>query len=84
MNGEAVQELDLSTVPAMLREANRGLMVAFINADLLNRAALDVRKSIVLYDEDMMFEYAIEALPPKPYMDRLYRETPVRYWSKGI
>lgn len=31
---------------------------------------------VVLYDEHGMFEYAIEALPPKPYMDRLYDRPP--------
>lgn len=80
----SITEVDPATLDLLTREANKGLMVAFINADLLKRADLDIEDSIVFYDEQMMFEFAVPALPPKPYMDRLYRETPVRYWSRGI
>jgi hypothetical protein len=68
---------------SMRREANRGLMVAFINADLLNRASLDVRHSIVLLDADGMFEYALPELPDDDTLARLFEQTRVRFWQRG-
>jgi hypothetical protein len=68
----------------MLREVNEGLMVRFINNDLINRAHLDIRKSVVLYDEDGLFEHALSELPDEDVQARLLEQTNVRYWSKGI
>ena len=68
----------------MRLEINRGLMVRFINADLLNRASLDVRHSIVLYDADGLFEYAMAELPAAVVLAELYHRTSVRFWSRGI
>jgi hypothetical protein len=69
---------------AMRREANEGLMVLFINADLLNRCNLDVRTSVVLYDDAGLFEYAMNTMPDAALLQRLWDETPIRYWSRGI
>lgn len=68
----------------MERKINEGLMVAFINADLVNRANLDVRKSIVLYDADGDFRYALSEMPDDSIMSRLKEEAGIAYWSKGI
>jgi len=45
----------------MRSTVNRGLMVSWINADLIERASCDVRRSIVLYDADGMFVHALDA-----------------------
>lgn len=68
----------------MQRLGNRELMVFFINYDLINRAALDVRKSYVLYDGDKGFMYAVSDLPDDEMMRSLRATTAIRYWSKGI
>ena len=60
------------------------LMVAFINADLPSRVGLDARKSIVLYDRNFIFNYALDGLPNERILRTLYHQTPVRYWSKGV
>ena len=79
----------VTPLPADLRDPmrktmNKCLMVRFINADLLNRASLDVRKSVVLYDDSGLFEYALETMPDDALLQRLYNQTKVRYFSKGI
>lgn len=66
------------------RAVNRGLMVAFINADLLDRMSLDVRKSVVLYDAAGIFEYALPELPDAATLQRLYDRTDVRFYTTGI
>jgi len=69
----------------MLRQINHGLMVQWINADLMNRAANDVRQSVVLYDSDQMFVAALPAgtsFTPGT-LENLY-ELGIRYQSKGI
>lgn len=68
----------------MRQEINRGLMVHFINADLLNRCNLDVGRSVVLYDDVGVFEYAVPALPDADGLQRLYNETAIRYYTVGI
>ncbi|MET3959854.1 hypothetical protein ABIE52_006789 [Rhodococcus sp. OAS809] len=75
---------ELTTQNPMHREMNKGLMVAFINADLLERAALDVRTSIVLYDADGDFLYAVPELPDEKLMASLEARAGVTFWSKGI
>jgi len=68
----------------MVRKMNKGLMVQFINRDLLNRAALDVRKSVVLYDENGLFEYALEELPSDNVQRNLLTKTNIRSYSIGV
>ena len=68
----------------MNRQLNRGLMVAFINRDPANRAHLDVRKSIVLYDANGGFLYALPDMPDENAQAALKAQTGVTYWSKGI
>lgn len=80
---EQITEIAANDLTAMQREINRGLMVQFINADLVERAALDVRSSIVFYDEDKMFSYAVGALPDQQTLQRLAQSTGLRYWSHG-
>ena len=90
---EFKKKLDMNTVtelPAvmrgrhMLREINEGLMIRWINEDRLNRSHLDVRKSVVLYDETGMFEYAMPDLPDDELLQKLFDQTTIRYWSRGI
>jgi hypothetical protein len=68
----------------MVREANRGLMVMFINHNLLERANLDVRYSVVFYDDCHMFEYAMAEMPDEETQRKLLDHTTVRYWAKGV
>ena len=78
---------ELTETNAMMRSVNQGLMVAWINADLINRAGHDVRKSIVLYDEDQMFVQALPAvLGPvlDPKIHELAYNGGVRFYSHGI
>jgi len=70
---------------------NKGLMVQWINADLLNRADCDVRESIVLYDEAGVFFNALSTkITPEFFRQRIDAVQPameavgVRYWSVGI
>jgi len=80
---DTVTEITADDLSAMQREVNRGLMVHFINADLTSRAALDVRTSIVLYDESKTFVYATDSLPDPPTLQRLASTTAIRFWSSG-
>lgn len=77
---------EITQTDPLRREANTGLMVDWINANLLDRASHDVRKSIVLYDENLLF---IMALPEgitltEGQRRELFDKTPVRFWSKGV
>lgn len=76
-------ELNPNELSPMLREFNEGLMVRFINADLIARAGLDVKGSIVLYDEDQMFTYATAELPSEDQLQALHEKSGIHYWSKG-
>ena len=76
----------------MIRDnLNRGVMVAWINADLMNRADCDVRRSVVLYDADRVFVMALGvSVTPDIFRDRMplvadsMARAGVRYWSVGI
>lgn len=81
---DTVVELPADMRDALRQTANRALMVRFINADLLNRASLDVRRSIVFYDVDGLFEYATSELPDDDVLRRLREVSAVRFWSRGI
>lgn len=68
----------------MRRRINREQMVAFINADLINRCNLDVRRSIVLYNADRNFRYAVAEMPDDTTMAALHERAGIAYWSKGV
>lgn len=80
---DTVTEIDVDELAEMQREVNRGLMKHFINADLLTRAALDIRRSIVFYDQAKTFTYATESLPDAATLQCLAETTSVRFWSRG-
>lgn len=76
---------------ALRAQLNRGLMVAWINHDLVNRADCDIRKSVVLYDADRVFVMALStAVTPAIFADRVHLVATsmsamgVRYWSVGV
>jgi hypothetical protein len=76
-------------LPADMRDmmhttANKGLMVHYINADLMNRAHLDVRESFVFYDGAGIFEIALSNMPNANALQRLYDHSNIRFWSKGV
>jgi hypothetical protein len=75
----------LESTEPLLVSINRGLMVDWINRDLIGRASHDVRHSIVLYDDAKMF---VAALPASVDMtadvlDAL-ATAGVCFYSKGI
>jgi hypothetical protein len=86
-----VQPLPATMTDPLRRKLNKGAMVHWINADLLDRCGHDVRKSIVFYDDAGVFETAMtqanwDALGKlrETFLSHLYARTPIRYWSKGI
>jgi len=84
MSDKTITELPDELRSVMRREVNRGLMVAFINDDLLNRAHLDVRTSTVLYDEGGVFELAIKELQLNSELSEALYMAGIRYFTKGI
>lgn len=81
-----IKEIKASSVDPMVREINKGLMVQWINADLIGRAGYDVRKSMVYLDEDFMF---ITAVPSGLELSDgqvkvIHDRFGVRYISKGV
>jgi hypothetical protein len=90
---ESITELTpAGDVLDMLRQSlNRGVMVQWINADLVNRADCDVRKSIVLYDADRVFVMALgTSVTPDLFRDRInlvassMAAAGIRYYSVGV
>lgn len=79
-----VTQLDASSMEALQRTMNKLLMVEWINADLPNRASHDVRKSIVLLDEDGMFVSALKELPDEELLQQIGERTSVRFYSRGV
>lgn len=77
-------EIEPGVMDPLHRKANEALMVAWINRDLRERMGHDVRKSVVLYDADRCFMYALAELPDEYMLRNLREMTNVRYWSKGI
>ena len=83
---------DVTDVTEMIRRTlNRGLMVDWINRDLMNRADCDVRRSVVLYDADRVFVMALGvSVTPDIFRNRvdLVAETMnragIRYYSIGV
>jgi hypothetical protein len=74
----------LDQTDIMRRTINHGLMVAWINTDLLGRAANDVRTSTVFYDEDTTFVVACPAGIDWQHLEQKLHDAGVRYWSKGV
>lgn len=84
MSDTAVIE-KITTTDPMLRTVNRGLMIQWINADLMSRAGHDIDRSRVFYDADKMFAFAVlrgETVGLK-MAEELYTHG-VRYWSEGV
>jgi hypothetical protein len=79
-----IAQLNPRNLAAAVRAANEQLMTSFIQADLPRRVGLDTRRSVVLYDENFSFAYALDALPNQRTLRKLYHQTPVRYWSRGL
>lgn len=76
---------EVTATDPMRREINHNLMVAWINADLLNRCDRDVRRSLVLYDADGVFMYACPpCFEPNDAAWAAFTEAGARTWSRGI
>jgi hypothetical protein len=79
-----ITQLNPRNLGPAVRTTNERLMMAFVQADLPSRVGLDARRSIILYDRNFRFNYALEGLPSERMLRKLYHETPVRYWSTGV
>jgi hypothetical protein len=79
-----IRRLNPANLPAAVRKANERRMAAFIALALCERVGLDTRKSVVLYDQNFVFNFALDGLPNERVMRALYDRTPVRYWSRGV
>ena len=79
-----ITQLNPRNLAAAVRERNEHLMNALIQADLRRRVGLDSRTSVVLYDANFVFNYALAAVPDERTLRKLFHETPVRYWSNGV
>ena len=80
-----VQRIDpRRDLPAQVRQLNRGLMDMFIGADPYGRRHLSPRSSVVLYTADGRFGYALDRVPNKGVLRRLYQQAGVPYWSRGV
>ena len=85
MTAAAQWPTEVTATNPMARTINKGLMVAWVNADLLNRSDCDVRSSLVIYNAEGDFLFAF---PPcfKP-TDQAWSamwSVGARTWSKGI
>jgi hypothetical protein len=78
------KKIDPRRLPSEVRRVNRGLMAQFIGADPYGRGYLSPRKSIVLYNGEGFFRYALNEKPNRSAFLKLYQQTPVRFWSKGV
>ena len=75
------------TSSPMVRAVNQGLMVAWINHDLLERSHLDVRTALVIYDEEGDFLYALPPVMgpvPNPGLQNALMNVGGRFYSTGI
>ena len=80
----AFADAEVTETDPLRRQVNIGLMVAWINADLLNRCGNDVRSSIVLYDDAGVFEWVFT---PREIDAECWAQlwaAGVRSWSRGI
>ena len=74
-----ITQLNPRNLAAAVRERNEHLMNAFIQPDLRRRVGLDPRTSVVLYDANFVFNYALAAVPNERTLRKLFHETPLRY-----
>ena len=79
-----ITQLNPGNLGPTARATNEKLMAGFIQADLPRWVGLDTRRSVVLYDGNFVFDYALDALPNERALRALYHQTPVRYWSKRV
>jgi hypothetical protein len=56
-----IRRLNPANLPPAVREANERRMAAFIGFALRERMSLDTRKSVVLYDQNFVFNFAGKA-----------------------
>lgn len=84
MTTDTVTHLPRRMREPLRRKLNESIMVKWINDDLINRAGYDVRRSVVLYDEDGVFLTAGHSLPEPETLAELRAKTVVRYYSHGI
>jgi len=78
----------------LIKSLNKGLMVQWINAALIERAGCDIRKSVVMLDGDYTFVMALPAsITPAEFQSRLdaqpntvaaMHRIGIRYWSHGL
>ena len=59
-------------------------MDMFIGADPYGRRHLSQRGSVVFYTADGRFGYALDRVPNKGVLRRLYEQAGVPYWSRGV
>lgn len=77
----------ITETTAIARHINSGLAVAWINADLLERAHSDIRRDIILYDEDKLFVGMWPSVLGPDLTEAAQRQAyvqGVRYYSNGI
>jgi hypothetical protein len=67
-----------------VRADNRRTLERFIAADPYGRQWLNPHSSIILYNGAGHFRYVILRKPGRKMMRRLYEQSPIRFWSKGI
>ena len=67
-----IRRLNPANLPPAVREANERRMAAFIGLALRERVSLDTRKSVVLYDQNFAFNYALDRLPNERVLRALY------------
>lgn len=84
MTTMADAKLKPTDIPLMQRTMNRHHMVAWINADLINRASNDIDKSTVFYDQHMEFMFATRIDVTEELWTELITRTAVRFWSAGV
>ena len=80
-----VQRIDPRRLPPPVRRVNRGLLDRFVGADLYDGPGhLSPWRVFVLYNGDGYFRYALNRRPSRRALRKLHRDTPVRFWSKGV
>lgn len=85
MTGDTAAITEIESTSPMMRQVNTGLMVEWINRSLVSRSQFDIRKSLVLYDSDMIFVRAVPpALESQLNLSIALAQQGVRYYSKGI
>jgi len=82
---DTVKRVDPKDIPPFTRNANKGLMIQWINRDLVNRAKCDIHTSYVFYDKDYLFANLVLTLELSELgLRQLFEHTNIRYYSKGV